>query len=61
MKNPASTSRKITCGRNKSEDAGAIHNYLDDYYREAPGLMVVSNDVHARFHPALRCGRRQML
>jgi hypothetical protein len=33
----------------KNEDAEAIHKYLDDYCREVPGLMVVRNDVYARF------------
>ena len=33
----------------KNEDAEAIHQYLDDYCREVPGLMVVRNDVYARF------------
>jgi HAD superfamily hydrolase (TIGR01484 family) len=33
----------------KNQDAEAIHKYLDDYCREVPGLMVVRNDVYARF------------
>jgi HAD superfamily hydrolase (TIGR01484 family) len=33
----------------KNEDAEAIHNYLDDYCREVPGLTVVRNDIYARF------------
>jgi hypothetical protein len=33
----------------RNEDAEAIHNYLDDYCLEVPGLTVVRNDVYARF------------
>ena len=32
-----------------NRDAEAIHQYLDEYCREVPGLMVVRNDVYARF------------
>jgi hypothetical protein len=33
----------------RNQDAEAIHRYLDEYCREVPGLMVVRNDVYARF------------
>jgi HAD superfamily hydrolase (TIGR01484 family) len=33
----------------RNGDAEAIHNYLDVYCREVPGLTVVRNDVYARF------------
>ncbi len=33
----------------KNQDAEAIHQYLDGYCREVPGLTVVRNDVYARF------------
>jgi hypothetical protein len=33
----------------KTEDADAIHAFLEDYCKEVPGLMVVRNDVYARF------------
>ena len=32
----------------KTDDAEAIHDYLDDYCREVPDLTVVRNDVYAR-------------
>jgi hydroxymethylpyrimidine pyrophosphatase-like HAD family hydrolase len=32
-----------------NQDAEAIHNYLDEYCRQVPGLTVVRNDVYARF------------
>ncbi len=38
-------------------DADAIHKYLDDYCREIPNLVVVRNDVYARFsHSAFNKG-----
>ncbi len=30
-------------------DADAIHEYMDEYCKEVPGLQVVRNDVYARF------------
>jgi hydroxymethylpyrimidine pyrophosphatase-like HAD family hydrolase len=33
----------------KNGDAEAIHNYLNDYCRDVPELMVVRNDIYARF------------
>ena len=32
-----------------ADDAKAIHDYLDAYAREIPGLTIVRNDVYARF------------
>ena len=40
-----------------ARDAEAIHEFLDDYCREVPGLTVVRNDVYARFsHEAFNKG-----
>lgn len=39
------------------EDAEKIHNYLNDYCKQVPNLMVMRNDVYARFcHKAYHKG-----